>query len=135
MDLVIKDVDPSSSSLRRLLLVMVGVWGGWTSSSFEFRMVQQYLDLNLLTLTAWCRRIRRHERYSRSFVDDLMTQSLYQTQKQVVVAELQVLFPTRKRGSVYRRAIELVTCLIQVKLYGLDQLQHYLALFFNHPLR
>jgi hypothetical protein len=50
MDLVIKDVDTSSSSFRRLLLVMtgVGVGGGWTSSSFEFRMVQQYLDLNLL---------------------------------------------------------------------------------------
>jgi len=58
MDLVIKDGD-TSSSFCKLLLMMVGVGRGWTSSSFEFRMVQQYPDLNLLTLNAWCRRIRR----------------------------------------------------------------------------
>jgi len=100
MDLVMKDGDTSSSF--RKLLVMVGVGRGWTSSSFEFRKVQQYAGLNLLTLTAWCCRIRRYERFSRSLVDDLMTLSLSQCKKQVVVAELQVLFPTRKTGSVCR---------------------------------
>jgi len=119
MDLVIKDIDTSSSSFRKLLLVMVGVGGVWTSSSFEFRMVQQYPDLNLLTLTTWCRRIRRYVRYSRSLVDYLMTLSLPQMQKQVVVAEFQVLYPTRKTGSVSRRILELITCRIKVKIYCL----------------
>jgi hypothetical protein len=134
MDLVIEDADissSSSSSFRKLLLVMVGGGGGWTSSSFEFRMVQQYPDVCLLTLTAWCRRIRRYERYSCSLVDDLMTLSLCQMQKHVVVAELQVLFPNRKTGSVSRGILELVTCSIQVTLYGLGQMQHYHILSFQ----
>ena len=131
MDLVIKDIDTSSSSFRKLLLVMVGVGGVWTSSSFEFRMVQQYPDLNLLTLTTWCRRIRRYVRYSRSLVDYLMTLSLPQMQKQVVVAEFQVLYPTRKTGSVSRRILELITCRIKVKIYCLGYLQHYHNLSFQ----
>jgi hypothetical protein len=118
MDLVIEDVETSYTSFRKLLLVTVGVGGGWTSSSFEFRMVQQRPNLKLLTLTAWCRRIRRYERYSCSLVDDFITLSLSQMQKQVVVAELQVLLPTRKTGSVSRRILELATYRIQIKLCG-----------------
>jgi len=57
--------------------------------------------------------------------------SLFHMQKQVVVAELQVLFPTRKTGSVSRRILELVTCRIQVKIYGFGQLQHYHNLSFQ----